>query len=251
MTGPFLLLTGDCRDLMLGHGPYDLILADPPYGETSLAWDRRVSGWLQLAAKALKPHGSLWVCGSLRSFMATADAFHTAGLRHAQEIVWEKQNGSIFHADRFRRVHELLVQFFPEAARWQAIYNAVATTDDARARVVRRKRRPTYTGDIGAASYRSEDGGPRLARSVQRFRNVHGRAIHPTEKPVALLDLIIRVSCPPGGLVGDWFAGSGAAGVACRLAGRRYVGCEIDPAMAQRARDRLAAILPFPVGDSA
>jgi len=243
------LLCGDCRDLMPAQGPYDLILADPPYGETSLSWDRRVEGWLPLAAQALTPSGSLWVFGSLRSFMATEADFRAARLRHAQEIVWEKQNGSVFHADRFRRVHELIVQFYPATARWQDIYNAVATTDDARARTVRRKRRPPHTGAIAAGTYRSLDGGPRLARSVQRFRNVHGRAIHPTEKPVPLLDLLVRVSCQPDGLVGDWFAGSGAAGVACRLAGRRYVGCEIDPDMARRARDRLAAILPFPVGE--
>ncbi|BAK84691.1 hypothetical protein KMAL_28700 [Novacetimonas maltaceti] len=120
---------------------------------------------------------------------------------------------------------------------------------DARAWVVRRKQRPPHTGAIPSSTYRSLDGGPRLARSVQRFRNAHGRAIHPTEKLVALLGLLVRVICPPDGLVGDWFAGSGAAGVACRLAGRRYVGCEIDPEMARRARDRLAAILPFPIGE--
>ncbi|GAN88305.1 site-specific DNA-methyltransferase [Komagataeibacter intermedius] len=112
-------LCGDCRLLMPDHGPFDLIISDPPYGETSLAWDRHVRGWSPLAAKALKPHGSLWVFGSLRSFMATAPDFRAAGLRHAQEIVWEKQNGSIFHADRFRRVHELLVQFYPVSARRQ------------------------------------------------------------------------------------------------------------------------------------
>ncbi|GBQ23208.1 DNA methylase N-4/N-6 [Acetobacter estunensis NRIC 0472] len=243
------LLCGDCRDVMPAHGPYDLILADPPYGETSLSWDRRITGWLPLAAQALTPSGSLWVFGSLRSFMATSGDFRAAALRHAQEIVWEKQNGSVFHADRFRRVHELLVQFYPASVRWQSVYNAVATTDDARARVIRRKQRPPHTGAIPSSIYRILDGGPRLARSVQRFRNVHGRAIHPTEKPVALLDLLVRMNCPPDGLVGDWFAGSGAAGVAYRLAGRRYVGCEIDPDMAQRARDRLAAILPFPVGE--
>lgn len=245
------ILCGDCRLLMPDHGPFDLIIADPPYGETSLAWDRHVRGWLPLAAKALKPHGSLWVFGSLRSFMATAPDFRAAGLRHAQEIVWEKQNGSIFHADRFRRVHELLVHFYPATTRWRNIYNAVAKTDDARGRVVRRKKRPFHSGNIGSAVYRSLDGGPRLARSVQCFRNTHGRAIHPTEKPVALLDLIVRVSCPPAGVVGDWFAGSGAAGVAAHLAGRHYVGCEIDAEMAQRARDRLTSLLPFPAGERA
>jgi site-specific DNA-methyltransferase (adenine-specific) len=82
-------------------------------------------------------------------------------------------------------------------------------------------------------------------RSVIYARNAHGRAIHPTEKPAALLEILIRTSCPEGGLVADWFAGSGAAGEACRLTGRRYLGCEIDAAMAEKARARIGAVLPF------
>lgn len=242
------VLTGDCRDLMPAHGPFDMILADPPYGDTSLAWDRRVDGWLPLARDALRPSGSLWVFGSLRCFMATADRFADAGLRYAQEIVWEKQNGSSFHADRFKRVHELVVQFYRAETHWRDIYNEVQTTPDATARTARRKLSPAHTGNIHAGHYVSHDGGPRLMRSVIYVRNCHGRAIHPTEKPVGLLDVLIRTSCPPHGLVGDWFAGSGAAGEACQLAERRYVGCEIDGGMAQRARDRLAAVLPFGEG---
>ncbi|SMH43385.1 DNA-methyltransferase [Azospirillum agricola] len=251
MTAPWTLLTGDCRAVMPPRGPFDLIVADPPYGDTSLAWDRRVDGWLPLARAALRPSGSLWVFGSLRSFMATAAAFEEAGLRYAQEIVWEKQNGSGFHADRFKRVHELVVQFYRADTPWSAVHNAVQTTPDATARTVRRKQRPPHTGDINAGHYVSRDGGPRLMRSVLAIRNCHGRAIHPTEKPVALLDILVRTSCPAGGLVGDWFAGSGAVGATCRLAGRRYVGCETDAAMAERARAHIAALLPFPAGDGA
>ncbi|EXL06466.1 DNA methylase [Brucella anthropi] len=242
------VLTGDCRDLLPAHGPFDLIVADPPYGDTSLAWDRRVDGWLPLACEALRPTGSMWVFGSLRCFMATADRFADAGLRYAQEIVWEKQNGSSFHADRFKRVHELVVQFYRSQTPWRDIYNEVQTTPDAMARTIRRKQRPPHTGHIDVGHYVSQDGGPRLMRSVIYVRNCHGRAIHPTEKPVGLLEVLIRTSCPPGGLVGDWFAGSGAVGDACRLTGRRYLGCEIDAGMAQRARDRLASILPFTDG---
>ena len=245
------ILTGDCRDLMPAHGPFDMILADPPYGDTSLAWDRRVEGWLPIAREALNPAGSLWVFGSLRCFMATADRFADAGLRYAQEIVWEKQNGSGFHADRFKRVHELAVQFYPAETPWRDIYNDVQTTPDAVARAVRRKRRPPHTGHIEAGHYVSHDGGPRLMRSVIYVRNAHGRAIHPTVKPTALLEVLIRTSCPPGGLVGDWFAGSGAAGAACRVSGRRYVGCEIDPAMAERARARIDTVLPLQGGGPA
>lgn len=242
------VLTGDCREIMPPHGPFDMILADPPYGDTSLAWDRRVEGWIALAREALNLTGSLWVFGSLRCFMATADRFTEAGLRIAQEIVWEKQNGSSFHADRFKRVHELAVQFRSADVPWSAVYNDVQTTPDATARIVRRKMRPPHTGRIDSGHYVSEDGGPRLMRSVIFLRNAHGRAIHPTEKPVFLLEILIRTSCPAGGLVGDWFAGSGAAGEACRLTGRRYLGCEIDAAMAERARARIASVLPFAEG---
>lgn len=242
------ILTGDCRILMPDHGPFDLILADPPYGGTSLPWDRRVDGWLTLACAALKPSGSLWVFGSLRCFMTTAEQFVDAGLRSAQEIVWEKQNGTSFHADRFKRVHELVAQFYRTDVPWNAVYNDVQTTADATARTVRRKLRPPHTGHIDAGHYVSHDGGPRLMRSVIYVRNCHGRAIHPTEKPSALLEILIRTSCLEGGLVGDWFAGSGAAGEACRLSGRRYLGCEIDAAMAERARARIAAVLPLGTG---
>lgn len=239
------VLTGDCRELMPAFGPFDLILADPPYGDTSLAWDRRLAGWLPLARQSLRPTGSMWLFGSLRAFMAVTAELREAGFRYAQEIIWEKQNGSSFHADRFKRVHELVAQFYRADAAWSAVYNAVQTTPDATARTARRKRRPTHTGHIEAGHYLSHDGGPRLMRSVIFARNVHGRAIHPTEKPAALLEILIRTSCPEGGLVADWFAGSGAAGEACRLTGRRYLGCEIDADMAEKARARIAAVLPF------
>ena len=82
-------------------------------------------------------------------------------------------------------------------------------------------------------------------RSVIYMRSMHGRAIHPTEKPADLLEILIRTSCPPDGIVGDLFAGSGAAGEAAMRAGRRYAGCDIDPEMAAKANNRLAALLPL------
>ena len=239
------VLVGDCRTVMPTHAPFDMIFADPPYGDTSLGWDRRVEGWLAIARQSLTPSGSLWLFGSLRSFLAIAAELRSAGFRYAQEIVWEKQNGSAFHADRFKRVHELIVQFYRSDARWDGIYNDVQTTSDAVARSVRRKMRPPHTGQIERGYYVSEDGGPRLMRSVIFARNCHGRAIHPTEKPLGLVEILIRTSCPPGGLIGDWFAGSGVAGEAARATGRRYLGCEIDAALPARAHARTPATLPL------
>ena len=237
------IICGDCREVMPPFGPFDLLIADPPYGDTSLDWDHRVRGWERVAAQCLRPSGSIWIFGSMRFFLDTGADIRAAGLRYAQDIVWEKHNGSGFHADRFKRVHEHAAQFYRADAPWSGVYNQVQTTPDATARATRRKRRPAHTGNIEAGDYVSEDGGPRLARSVIYMRSMHGRAIHPTEKPAALLEILIKASCPPGGLVGDLFAGSGAGGEASAVTGRRYVGCEIDAEKASRARRRLASSL--------
>jgi site-specific DNA-methyltransferase (adenine-specific) len=234
-----LLLTGDCREVMRDRGPFNMIIADPPYGDTSLGWDKIVSGWAEVAISRLKPTGSMWVFGSMRCFMETAPSFRAAGWKLGQEIIWEKHNGSGFQADRFKRVHEIAVQFYRNDTPWAQVYNDVQKTDDATARTVRRKKRPPHMGHIEAGHYESEDGGPRVMRSVIYMRSCHGEAIHPTEKPVGLLEILIRTSCPHGGLVGDFFAGSGAAGEACAQSSRDYVGVELDPAMSKKARTSL------------
>lgn len=241
------IITGDCRVALDADAPFDMLIVDPPYGDTSLDWDRRMGGVFDLISALLKPDGSAWVFGSMRYFLEHGDQVKRAGLRYAQDIVWEKHNGSAFHADRFKRVHEHVVQFYRDGDVWSKVYNEVQTTPDATARAVRRKKRPPHTGHIEASAYESEDGGPRLMRSVIYMRSCHGRAIHPTEKPVDLIEILIRTSCPPDGIIGDLFAGSGAAGEAASRAGRRYVGSEIDWAMADSARRRLSSQLPLVV----
>lgn len=228
---------------MRKHGPFDMLIADPPYGDTSLAWDKRCDGWLEVATDLLKPTGSMWVFGSMRFFQDTGPQFKAAGFQYAQDVVWEKHNGSSFHADRFKRVHEHVTQYRLASSPWSLVYNDVQRTMDATSRAVRRKKRPAHTGYIEASHYVSEDGGPRIMRSVIFMRSMHGRAIHPTEKPADLLEILIRTSCPPNGIVGDLFAGSGAAGEAAGRASRRYIGCEIDIEMAARANERLESLI--------
>lgn len=231
-----LVLTGDCRTTMPQHGPFDMIFADPPYGDTALSWDTKVRGWEAVALTSLKPSGSMWVFGSMRYFL---DEGVPAGFRLAQDIVWEKANGTGFSSDRFKRVHEHAVQFYRADAAWSSVFNDVQKTPySGPNKNVRRRlaERGQHYGDIGQAGY--EDDGTRIMRSVIPAPSVRG-GIHPTQKPVELLATLVRTSCPGGGVVGDFFAGSGAAGEACALAGRNYIGCELDPSMAQKARDRL------------
>ncbi len=74
-----------------------------------------------------------------------------------------------------------------------------------------------------------------------RVRSMQGRAIHPTEKPVELLDPLIRYGCPPGGLVVDMFGGSASTGAAARAAGRRALIFEGSEEHCEKAARRLAA----------
>lgn len=213
---------GDCRDLLpqLALASVDVVIADPAYGETELDWDVPVSNWLAL----VEPVGYVWCFGSLRMFMAQAAAF--GRWRLSQDLVWEKHNGSSSAADRFRRVHEQVALFY--RGRWSDHYHQTPTTPDATARTVRRKERPPHWGRIGEGRYVSEDGGPRLERSVLYVRSEHGRAVHPTQKPLGLLLPLIEYACPPGGLVLDPFAGAGSTLLAARLLGRRAIGIELQ-----------------------
>lgn len=234
------LYLGDCREVLPAlELAVDAVVADPPYGETSLAWDRWPDGWPDVVRAASR---SMWCFGSLRMFGLHWRDF--AGWKLSQDLVWEKHNGSGFHADRFKRVHESVTHWY--SGDWSSLYRSVPTTPDATARQVRRKQRPTHTGDINGSSYTSEDGGPRLMRSVVFARSMHGYAIHPTEKPVQLLEPLLRYACPPGGTVLDPFAGSGSTAAAARLTGRKAVLVEAHEPYCEAIARRLEQdVLPF------
>lgn len=226
---------GDCREIMPKLDRVDCIVADPPYGETALGWDIWPSTWVNRAGRVTK---SLWCFGSMRSVGLHFQEFLGAGWTLSQDVVWEKHNGSGFAADRFKRVHEHAVHWY--RGLWSEIYHETPTTPDAVAKQVRRKERPTHMGDIDRGSYESTDGGPRLMRSVIPMRSMHGRAIHPTEKPVGILDPLIRYACPPGGVVLDPFAGSGSTAEAARLTGRRAVLIEADERYCEAIAKRMS-----------
>lgn len=242
MTGPFFddgqitLYCGDCREILPKIGPVDVVVTDPPYGDTSLDWDSPVRGWLGLVDAP-----QVWCFGSMRFWLEHGQEF--ASWTYGQEIVWEKHNGSSFHADRFKRVHELAVHFYRGV--WGDLYHETPTTNDATERTLRRKQRPPHTGHIGASTYASEDGGPRLMRSVQYVRSEHGRAFHPTQKPLGILRPLIEYSCPPGGLVLDPCAGSGSTLVAARELGRKAIGIEINERYCEAAIVRLTQEVLF------
>ena len=231
------LYCGDCREVLphITDAPIVAII-DPPYGDTSIEWDEKVPDWLVPLGEILERNGTIWCFGSMR-FLMGADF---PGWRLSQDLVWEKHNGSSFLNDRFRRVHEHIAQFYRKATSWTEVRKSPVFTLDATPRVVRKKAKPPHWhGATGATTYVSEDGGPRLMRSVLRVRSEHMRADHPTQKPVGVIRPLLEYSCPEGEIAIDPMCGSGTTLVAARELHRRAIGIEIEPRYCEIAVKRL------------
>lgn len=233
------LYLGDMREILPALGlQADLIVADPPYAETSLAWDRWPDGWPTLAASVAS---SMWCFGSMRMFLDRSSEF--ADWKLSQDIVWQKKNPSGPDADRFRRVHEHALHWYQGAWRDvhrdpQRITTGVSYTTPQKQGVRAEGARSTAVGGVWI------DEGTRLMTTVIPAAMSRSGRIHPTEKPIGkLLDPLIRYACPEGGLVVDPFAGSGSTLDAARQAGRRAVGIERHEPYAEAAARRLSALV--------
>jgi site-specific DNA-methyltransferase (adenine-specific) len=211
------LYLGEFEDVLpqLGITP-DLVVADPPYGETSLEWDRWPDGW-----PAMMPGRSMWCFGSMRMMLDRGGEFST--WKFSQDVVWEKHNGSGFATDRFKRVHEHATHWYRGS--WDELRHETPREPGGTGdKHVRRRGKTPHTGEIGSVGY--IDDGLRIQRSVIYAPSMHGRAINETEKPRGILEPLISYGCPPGGMVLDPFAGSCSTLFAARALGRRAVGIE-------------------------
>ena len=226
---------GDCRDFATTDA-VDVVIADPPYGDTSLDWDVRVEGWTNAMELVLANSGSMWVFGSFRYFFEQSAIFATWSL--AQDIIWRKQNGSNFHADRFKRVHELVVQFY--RGEWARIFKNPIKEKAVEGKRVIRARRPPHFGHIEQSAYRRERGGEVLMQSVIDVPNCHGYAEHPTQKPTGIIDPLLRYSCPPSGRVVVPFSGAGSELLQAKRLGLRAIGIEIEEKYCEIAAKRLS-----------
>lgn len=247
------LYHGDMRDILPDLGiQADLILADPPYAETSLDWDRWPDGWLKTAAAH---SNAMWCFGSQRMFFDHLDEFRADWtlsqdvIGHDEtgtpvygdvNVVWEKHNGTGFARDRFKRVHEHALFWYrgPWGAQHQNTPRVPYTGPDKHARA-RYDDRAAHAGAVKAVTYR--DDGTRLMRSVIKVKSVRG-GINETEKPLPLLEPLIHYGCPPGGLVVDPMAGSCSVLEVARLMGLRAIAVEKRESQCEAAARRLSAL---------
>ena len=193
--GGVTLYLGDCRDVLpqLPERPAACV-TDPPYGETSAAWDRWPDGWVKAVGIVLPVDASLWCFGSARMFLEHVGDF--AGWTYAQEQLWLKRNGSgPAIQGRLARVHEWAYHWY--RGRWSALHHqwdreAVSGADKSARRMasaVRHRRNHAMSVYI--------DDGTRLRRSVVEAPSVRGERRHQDEKPVAVVGPLVQECAPP------------------------------------------------------
>lgn len=236
---------GDCMDLLplVEDNSIDMVLCDLPYGTTHNKWDSVLplsTLWAEYA-RIIKPGCSI-VLSSAFPFTAVLASSNLAWLQYT--LVWEK-NIATGHLDARRRPmrkHEDILVFAPQSYQCKSsVYNpqmteGVAYTQKRKA-VSGKKDSGTNYGAWNGTRTDTTNEGTRYPVSVIQFDRETG--LHPTQKPVALWEYLIRTYTNEGATVLDNCCGSGTTGVACQNTGRNFIQFDISEEYCKIARERL------------
>lgn len=232
-----LLMQGDCLEHLssLPDQSVDLVLTDPPYGTTECKWDSVIpleQMWTELDRVA-KPNAAILLFG-MEPFSSMLRLSNLKKFRY--DWIYEKPAATGFlNAKRQPlRAHEIISVFYAR----QPIYNPQKTEGHQRKQTARTDiNSECYGKAIKRNEYNSTE---RYPRSIQIFASDKQKvSLHPTQKPVALMEYLIRTYTDEGATVLDFTMGSGTTGVACVNTGRRFVGIELDQDYFQIASDRI------------
>lgn len=232
---------GDCLDVLPRLvEPVDLIAADLPYATTRNTWDRLIDPKIlwHLYRGLMRPRTPAILFGS-GIFTARMTVSNEAWFRY--DLVWDKDAVSGFlNAKRQPlRCHENLLVFYDEAPLYDA--QMVFTGKKSHSRGSRTDRTVNHYGQNFNTPVVDQEG-YQYPRSILKFKRpkLPKGMGHPTQKPIELMEWIIRTYTRPGDVVLDNVCGSGTTLVAARNCGRRAIGIELDEAFAGMAAARLA-----------
>ena len=235
------LRQGDCLELMksIPAGSVDMILTDPPYGTTACKWDTCIPFepmWEQLK-RITKKNGAIVLFGS-QPFTSALVMSNVKNFKQA--LVWDKKKGSnpLLAKKRIMQSHEDILIFsygtapyYPQMKEGNP-YKAPRTGGNRTNKIV------GMTSDN--ASFRQEDNtGYRYPLSVLEYHIHCGSKLHPTQKPVALMEYLIKTYTNEGETVLDFTMGSGTTGVACKNLNRNFIGIELDEKYFEIAKKRI------------
>jgi site-specific DNA-methyltransferase (adenine-specific) len=245
--GDCTLYLGDCLDVLpaLATGSADMVLCDPPYGTTQCKWDAVVPFapmWMQLR-RILKRNGAA-VFMAAQPYTSALVMSNPAMFRY--DWVWRKPKGTgHLNAKRMpMRDKEDVVVFYADQPCYNPQFGSGAAYGNKAGRSVENGLSDNY-GKFG--THREGSDGRRYPKQVIDFGVVERGTVHPTQKPVGLMEYFILTYTNPGDTVLDFTMGSGTTGVACLNTRRRFVGIEKEPEYFDIACSRMSA--PAPASD--
>ena len=235
---PNTLINDDCLNAMkfIPDNSISMILTDPPYGTTACKWDSIIPlepMWEQLK-RIIKPNGAIVMTAS-QPFTTTLIASNMNDFRYC--LVWDKKGTTGFQTAKIMplRRHEDIVVFY--------------------------SKKPTYNPEMEVRGEKRKKGGSKVdngcygeLRSTESYNNEYyptsiveisnaakiGK-VHPTQKPVALMEYMIKTYTNESETVLDFTMGSGTCGVAAKNTNRKFIGIELDPSYYDIAAKRISA----------
>lgn len=225
-TDALWLMNGDCLERMreIPDGSVDMVLTDPPYGTTACKWDSVIPFepmWSELE-RLIKPDGAIILFGS-EPFSSMLRCSNIKMFKY--DWIWDKVNSGsgLLAKKQPLKQHEILHVFSKSSPN----YYPIMTKGKLRNKKSYGSKKDSVTGFIEPSNDNHND--MYYPKTIIEFSNASqkGKA-HPTQKPVALLEYLIKTYTQEGETVLDFTMGSGSTGVAAKNLNRSFIGIERD-----------------------
>ena len=246
----YKLYNGDCLEIMdrlIEEGIiFDMILTDPPFGTTACKWDNVIpfNKMWERVNKLIKDNGAVVLFGS-EPFSSNLRISNIKNYRY--DLIWEKEQGTDFGNVNRKplKAHENISIFYKK----QPTYNPQFTkgkpyTDkrtNKREMAIKNNKLEHRNIIFTSETIPIENKGTRYPTTVIKVSREKGSmsGYHPTQKPINLLEWLIKTYTNEGDLVLDFTMGSGSTGVACMNLNRKFIGIEIDEKYFDIANERM------------
>ena len=232
------LLHGDCLELMksIPDGSVDAIITDPPYGTTACKWDSVIPFepmWAELK-RIIKPNGAIVLFGS----EPFSSALRISNIKqYKYDWIWEKEQGlGNLNAKKrpLIKTEQISVFYYK-----QCIYNP-QMTEGKPYKIKRNKNTSEFLGKNGTKDgYITDNDGERYPVNILKYKRPLKNRYHPTQKPVELIEYLIKTYTQENETVLDFTMGSGTTGVACKNLNRNFIGIELDKGYFNIAKERI------------
>tara|TARA_R100000734_G_scaffold14573_1_gene10743 strand:+ start:277 stop:1032 length:756 start_codon:yes stop_codon:yes gene_type:complete len=227
------LYNGDCLEVMksIRDNSIDSIITDPPYGTTACKWDNVIpfeAMWEQLN-RIIKPNGAIVLFGS-EPFSSALRMSNIKNFKY--DWIWEKNRGSNFALVKYQpmKEHEVISVFSYKTHKYYPIKEKRKGNGLERIKANYNIGKACNTIRMKKTICTTQGQELRQPSSIQKFNTTEKgiKRQHPTQKPVALIEYLIKTYTKENETVLDFTMGSGTTGVACKNLNRYFIGIEKD-----------------------